>query len=411
MKPVLVLGGGISGVTAAVEMAEAGREVVLVEKEPWLGGNVLKMHNYFPKLCPPACGMEINFRRIRNNKRIIVKTGTEVISMSGEQGHMTVQLRTRPQLVNDFCTACGECVEVCPEQRPDQLNNGYGTTKAIYRTHELSFPQKFEIDTEYCAGTSCSKCVDACRYDAIDLNAQVVDENLEVHSVITATGWKSYDPETISGLNYTASKDIVKNMEFERLLSVAGPGEGKLKRPSDAKAPRSVAFVQCAGSRDRNYLPYCSAVCCSASMKHALNTVEIVKDADVTIYYIDLRVTGRNEDFLARVEQTNNISLVKGKVAAITPMEDGTLTVAAEDIGSGKKVKKNYDMVVLATGIVPANNVPGLNKNPEGFYNGIQPSGIYVAGCASKPQDVSSCVKDATGAALMAMQKQRGSEQ
>ena len=405
MNPILVIGGGIAGVTAAVELAETGREVVLIEKEPFLGGNVLKMHNYFPKLCPPACGMEINFRRIRNNRRIRVMTKSELTGVSGEQGNMTATIRSAPRMVNDLCTACGDCVPVCPEERPDAFNYGFGTTRAMYRNHPLAFPQKFEIDAAYCKGTACGRCVEVCSYGAIDLSAQPVEEELKIHSVVAATGWKPYDPSVIPGLNYAGSRDIVTNVEFERLLSVSGPGEGKLVRPSDGKVPGSIAFVQCAGSRDRNHLPYCSAVCCSASLKHALNITELLPGTKVTIYYIDLRVTGRNEDFLVRVENAKQVRLVKGKVAAVTPAAEGPgLLVEAEDIASRRKKKEMYDMVVLATGIIPANGVPGMQKNEDGFYTAVQPSGIFTAGCATRPLDVAATVKDVTGVALRAMQ-------
>lgn len=404
IKPVLVIGGGISGVTAAVELAEAGREVVLVEKEPCLGGNVVKMHNYFPKLCPPACGMEINFRRIRNNRRIRVMPASQVLEISGVQGAMKATIRTAPRMVNDLCTACGECVEVCPEERPDAFNYGFTATKAIYMNQPLAFPQKYEIDAAYCKGTACGKCLEACSYDAINLTAQAVEEELELHSVITATGWKPYDPSLIEGMNYAGSGDIVTNVEFERLLSVTGPGEGRLRRPSDGKEPRSVAFVQCAGSRDRNHLPYCSAVCCSASLKHALNITELLPETKVTIYYIDLRVTGRNEDFLVRVENAKQVQLVKGKVAVATPDVSGDgVVVEAEDITSGRKNKEKYDLVVLATGLVPANGVPVMQHNMTGFYSAAQPDGIFSAGCANRPMDVSASVKEATGAAVRAM--------
>ncbi|MCA1746143.1 MAG: heterodisulfide reductase subunit A, partial [Bacteroidales bacterium] len=213
-----------------------------------------------------------------------------------------------------------------------------------------------------------------------------------------------FDAAGIAGLAYNQSPDIVTNVEFERLLSVTGPNGGSLVRPSDNVAPRSIAFVQCAGSRDRNYLPYCSAVCCSASLKHALNVTELLPETKVTIFYIDLRVAGRNEDFLNRVERTKNIRLVKGKVARVDAFgKAGQLTVEAEDIASGRKVHEAFDMVVLATGIVPANGVPGMRVNEEGFYSGAQDDGIYAAACAKKPMDVSASVKDATAAAIKAM--------
>ncbi|MCA1747790.1 MAG: hypothetical protein LC655_08845, partial [Bacteroidales bacterium] len=360
--------------------------------------------NYFPKLCPPACGMEINFRRIRNNPRIRLLTHSEVKSIQGERGNMQVEVVAAPQMVNDRCTSCGDCTAACPEERPDSFNYNMGNTRAIYLPQPMAFPQKYAIDTEACTGPSCSKCVEACSYDAIELQATAQQQTLAVHSVIVATGWTSYDASLIDGLSYTKSPDIVTNVEFERLLSVTGPNGGSLVRPSDNVAPQSIAFVQCAGSRDRNHLPYCSAVCCSASLKHALNVTELLPSAKVTIFYIDLRVAGRNEDFLNRVERTKNIHLVKGKVARIeTPGATGQLRVHAEDIASGRKLHQAFDLVVLATGIVPVNGVPGMQVNEEGFYTGTQEDGIYAAACAKKPMDVSASVKDATAAAIKAM--------
>jgi quinone-modifying oxidoreductase subunit QmoA len=175
-------------------------------------------------------------------------------------------------------------------------------------------------------------------------------------------------------------------------------------RPSDKKTPASVAFVQCAGSRDRNYLPYCSAVCCSASLKHALNITELLPEAKVTIFYIDLRVIGRNEDFLKRVEAEKNVQLIKGKVASIQFDEKAAqLLLEVEDIVRGKKMTELFDMVVLATGIVPESTVPGLNINDAGFLAVNQMDGIFPAACAKKPMDVSASVKDATSAAVKAM--------
>jgi len=406
MKPILVIGGGIAGVTAAVELAEAGREVVLLEKGPYLGGNVVRMHNYFPKLCPPACGMEINFRRLRNNSRVTIKTHTEVLAVEGIQGDMKVKVRQSGMLVNDRCTACGDCIGVCPETRSDAFNYGFGQTRAIYHPQPLSFPRKYEIDQEACMGISCSKCVEACRYGAIDLESQPQEDTLEVHAVVMATGWKNYDASLLAGLGYDTSADVVTNVEFERLLSVTGPGEGKLKRPSDGKEPSSVAFVQCAGSRDRNHLHYCSAVCCSASLKHALNISELLPETKVTIFYIDLRVTGRNEDFLTRVEGTPGITLTKGKVAAVeTDVERGQLLVTAENIEAGKKETLPFDMVVLATGIVPSNGIPVEGRGADGFMTGRVHPGVYPVGCAVRPMDVSSTGKDAAAAAVKAMKE------
>ncbi len=403
-KPVLIIGGGISGVTTAVEIAEVGKEVILIEKMPYFGGNVVKFNNYFPKLCPPTCGLEINFRRIKQNPRIKYYTSTEVQEISGEKGNFNVKIKTSPQYIKNNCTACGKCAEICPEERPDEFNYGFTNTRAAYIPHEIAFPFKYHIDNEYCKKESCNKCVDACKYNAIDLSAKEKITELEVSSIVTATGWESYDASKIENLNYSDSKNIITNVEFERFIASNGVNENKLLRLSDNTEPKKVAFVQCAGSRDENHLPYCSAVCCSASLKHALTIQELYPKTEVKVFYIDMRVSGRNEDFLTEVQENKNIELVKGKVGKIIEAENGNLILEAEDILSGKKIKYEAEIVVLATGIVSSKTNLNLNRDQNQFITDKQIEGIIPVACSRKPMDVSSSVKDATSAAVKAIQ-------
>ncbi len=403
-KPVLIIGGGISGITTAVEIAEVGKEVILIEKEPYLGGNVVKFNNYFPKLCPPTCGLEINFRRIKQNPKIKYFTSTEVAEISGEKGNFSVKLKTAPQYIRNNCTACGKCAEVCSEERPNDFNYGFTKTKAAYLSHEMAFPYKYHIDDNYCKKESCNKCVDICEYNAIDLKTTEEIREIEVSSVVVATGWTNYDASKIENLNYATSKNIITNVEFERFLASNGVGENKLLRLSDNTEPKKIAFVQCAGSRDENHLPYCSSVCCSASLKHALNIQEIYPKSEIKIFYIDMRVTGRNEDFLTKVQANKNIELVKGKVGKITETENNNLILEAEDILSGRKIKYEANMVVLATGIVPSNINLNLKRDDNQFIKTDQIDGIIPVACSRKPMDVSASVKDATAAALKAIQ-------
>ncbi|MFC2102279.1 FAD-dependent oxidoreductase [Bacteroidota bacterium] len=403
-KPIVVIGGGISGVTAAVELAEAGREVILVEEQPYLGGNVARMNNYFPKLCPPSCGLEINFRRIRQNSRISVYPSSTVSNISGERGNFSLQITTSPQFVTNSCTACGECVDVCPEERPDQFNYSLTKTKAIFLPYEMAFPMKYTIDEDYCKREACNRCVEVCRYDAIDFGAKEEITEIDADAVIVATGWHNYDAGRLDTLSYLASPDIVTNVEFERLLAPNGPGEGALLRPSDNEPPKEIVFVQCAGSRDENHLPYCSAVCCSASLKHALTLQEKLPESKVKIFYIDLRVSGRNEDFLNRVKEHQNIDLIKGKVGRIEvdPVSK-KLIVEAEDILQGMKATYQADLVVLATGIVPNRFSETAAMTEYGFLAGEQQDGIIAVSCSKQPMDVSSSVKEATAAAMKAI--------
>jgi quinone-modifying oxidoreductase subunit QmoA len=406
-KPILVIGGGIAGLTTALEAAEAGCEVVLAEKQPWLGGRVAQMHQYFPKLCPPACGLEINFKRLKNNPRITVLTLAEVESITGAPGDFEVTLKLAPRYVTETCTACGACTAACPAERADEFNLGLKKTKAIYLPHAMAFPALYAIDRAACPA-GCQACAGACAYGAVKLDQAPERRTLRVAAVVAATGWKPYDATRLEHLGFGRYPNVVTNVIFERLASGDGPTGGKIARPSDGAPPKSVIFVQCAGSRDENHLPYCSAVCCAASLKQATYLRAQCPEAQITIFYIDIRTPGRLEDFYAATASQTKIELIKGKAAKVE--EDASsrdLLVTAEDALSGRKLTRRASLVVLATGIVP--QTEGL---PPGFaldeFRFLSPpngkTGLYAAGCAHRPGEVSATVQDATGAALKALQ-------
>jgi quinone-modifying oxidoreductase subunit QmoA len=406
---ILVVGGGVSGISAAVEASEAGQEVVLVERNPYLGGRVAQMNQYFPKLCPPSCGLEINLRRFKTSPRIRCLTLAEVVQITGEPGDYRAVIRRNPRFVNDRCTACGRCAEVCPNERADTYNFGMGSTKAAYLPFEMAYPLQYVIDAEACKGAECAECVSACEYDAIDLNMQPETLEVEVQAVIWATGWDPFDAGKIAGLGFGDHRNVITNMMMERLASVDGPTGGKIQRPSDQKGVESVAFVQCAGSRDENYLKHCSAVCCLASLKQARYVREQYPEADIYVFYIDIRAPGRLEDFLVASQRDEKLTLVKGKVAKITEVGDGDLEVVAEDTLSGEQVTQKVSLVVLATGLVPANGKAvqlegDLERDEHGFLTIEQPmGGMFAAGCAKRPTDVATSVRDATGAVARAL--------
>ncbi len=409
-RRILVVGGGISGVTTAVEASEAGCEVVLVEKNPYLGGRVAQMHQYFPKLCPPMCGLEISLRRLRTSGRIRCLTLAEVEKIAGEPGNYRATVRRHPRLVNENCTACGACVDVCPVDRPNAFNLDLDRNKAIYVPFEQAYPPRFVIDGDACEGASCSKCVEACAYDAIDLDEKPGTEEIEAGAIVFATGWQPYDAARMENLGFGRYANVVTNLMMERLAAVNGPTAGRITRPSDGKEIESIAFVQCAGSRDENYLKHCSGVCCSASLKQATYVREQHPDAQVFIFYIDIRTPGRLEDFYVARQADEKISIIKGKAAKIE--EDPStkdLVLEAEDVLGGGRLRQRVSMVVLATGIVPSDcpvELPGeLKRDEDGFLEPEQAqSGILAAGCAKRPVDVAACVRDATGVALKALQ-------
>lgn len=400
----IVIGGGIAGITAAVELADTGKKVVLLEKEPYLGGKVSKLNNYFPKLCPPSCGLEINYQRIRSNPRISYYTGAEVFDIKGNEGDFTLKVKLAPALINNQCTSCGLCAEVCPQEQPLEIGSSQAR-KSAYINNGLAFPVKYTIDPLSCLREACAKCMEVCEYDAIQLGAQESEIELHAQKVIVTSGWDPYDASLIENFSYADDPDVVTNMEFESMLAFCNEEGKKLQRPSDGKSPERIAFVQCAGSRDIKHLPYCSAVCCAASVKHALTLAAAYPDLKSEIFYIDLRLPGRNENLLNKAEASPSISLTKGKVGRIETSDDG-LMLELEDILAGKKRKENFDMVVLATGMVPAKVLPGLSKNEAGFLKDIQQKGIHPASSCKRPMDVSTSVKDATATALKSMRKE-----
>ncbi|WP_031387255.1 CoB--CoM heterodisulfide reductase iron-sulfur subunit A family protein [Desulfonatronum thiodismutans] len=405
---ILVVGGGFSGITAALEAAEVGHDVYIIEKNSCLGGRVSQLNQYFPKLCPPSCGLEINYQRIKNNPRVKFFTLAEVVSVSGSPGNYTAKIKISPRYVNTNCTACDKCSQVCPVETDSEFELGLQKRKAVYRPHLNSFPMRYVIDPAVCLGKSCSKCVEACAYDAIELDDREKEITLNVGAVVWATGWKPYDVSKLEILGAGKIKNAISNMQMERLASPSGPTNGQILRPSDGKAPERIAFVQCAGSRDESHLSYCSYICCMASLKQVTYLRAQYPDAQIVIYYIDIRTPGRYDKFLQKIREDEKVMMVKGKVAQV--MEDGAtgdVLVTAEDIIKGIKKEERYDMVVLATGMEPSvagQTLPaGMQQDDDGFCIS-QEAGVIAAGCAKMPLDVMRSAQTATGAALKAIQ-------
>ncbi len=404
-RPILVVGAGIAGVTAALEASEAGRDVVLVEREAAVGGRVLRNHQYFPKLCPPSCGMEINTRRLERNPRVQVLTGCTVTKASPADGGWRVTLTHAPAFVNDQCTACGDCSGVCPAQVADPFNLGMTKVPAVRLPFPNAWPRRFVLDRPACP-PGCRACVEACKYKAIDLAVTEREETVDVGAVVIATGWHPYPLEKLPELGGGIFPDVISNVQMERIAAHSGPTRGKILRPSDGQPPKRVAFVQCAGSRDVKHLPYCSAVCCLASLKQALYVREQLPETEVNLYYIDRRTPGRNEEMLTKVAAMSGVNLIKGKVGKVDRDDAGGLRLRLEDVASGRLVSAGADLVVLATGMVPSLSVDPLPfpvpKDEDGFGLDSLESGLCVAGVARRPEDVAASVRDATGAAAKA---------
>lgn len=409
-KPILVIGGGIAGMTAAVEAAEVGYPVVLVESESFLGGRVIRSHRYFPKMCPPACGFEINTRRIRHNPNIAVHTLSTVEELTGEAGAFRARIKTKPRYVTGEVSIPPEVPEAMTSETANAFNMGLDTTKALHLPHPAAYPALHVLDRDALSETDTALLTEKVPPGSIDLDMEEQEFWLDVGAVIVATGWRGYDPSNLGLLGFGQSPDVVTNLMIERFAAETGPTGGRIAKPSNGELPGSVAFIQCAGSRDENHLAYCSAVCCMASLKQARYLREQDPDVDITIFYIDVRTVGRLETFYTDLLKDEKVSFVKGKVAGVS--EDpgtGKLVLDVEDTVAGEKPSPSFDLVVLATGIVPNTaDVPlpmDLEVDEHGFLSGeTGVDGVFAAGCATHPCDVSRTTKEATASALKAIQ-------
>lgn len=403
----LVVGGGIAGMTTSIETAEACKHVILVERQASIGGRVAAMYQYFPKLCPPTCGVEINLKRIKNSPYVRVLTLAEVEKISGTPGDYEVQIKLHPRYVNEKCTACGECEKVCEIERQDDFNYGMSKTKAIYMPHLMAYPARYVVDPKHAGEAAMQKCVEACPYGAIDLKMEPRTITAKVGGIVWATGWSPYDATKLENLGFGQYRNVITNVMMERLAAPNGPTNGKILRPSDSQVPKRIGFVQCAGSRDEKHLPYCSAVCCLASMKQAAYIRAQHPDAEVHVFYIDVRSPGRYEDFYVKAQGDAKLHFHRGKVAKIEENpQTGSLILESENTLAGQIMRTEVDMAVLAVGMVPNTSTvkPPLATEIDDYgfiVSGCE--GVVGAGTVVRPMDVASCVQDATGAALKAI--------
>jgi quinone-modifying oxidoreductase, subunit QmoA len=410
-QTILVVGGGISGMTAALEAAECGKQVVLVEKNHTLGGRTALLYRYFPKLCHPTCGLEINMRRLKGNRNIRVITMAQVTEISGSRGDYTATLRISPRYVNENCTGCGACSDAVDAMVDNPYNYNLNQIKAAFLPHAMAYPQRYVLDPSIIGTPDAEKAKAACKYNAIDLDMKEETVQLKAGSVIWATGWQPYDASKIQPYGYDRFPNVITSVEFERIADPHGPTGGKLLRPSDGKEAKNVAFIQCAGSRDENHLRHCSRICCMASLKQTQYVTEkFGADGKSTIYYIDIRAIDRFEDFYAKVQKDPTVKFTKSKVAKITLHEpSGDLLLHGVDTEGYHRYENQHDLVVLAIGMEPSVHgakIPAeIITDSSGFIESTpQSSAVFGAGCASNALDVNRSVQSATAAALRAIQ-------
>jgi len=418
-RRALVIGGGVSGLQAAMDIADHGYDVILVEKNPSIGGKMIQLSETFPTLDCSQCILTPKMVEVSRHPRIKLLTYHEVDSISGFVGNFKVRIKKKPRYVDEtLCNLCGECEKVCPQIVPDEFNMGLSFRKAIYMPFPQAIPGTFTLDAEHCLGLNpvrCGKCKDVCDKKAIDYDMKETIVEEEVGAVVVATGYDLYTMQALGEYGGEKYLDVVNGLEFERILSASGPTGGEIRRPSDGKVPQSVVFVQCSGSRDtEKHLPYCSKICCMYTAKHAMMYRHRVPDGQAIVFYIDVRTGGKGfDEFYMRTVEEDKVLYIRGKVSKIFK-EGDKLIVWGVDTLTGKKVEVEADMVVLAMAMVKADGVQDLLKKLKiatdihGFLAEAHPklrpveslnAGFYLAGCAQGPKDIPETVAQASAAA------------
>jgi len=427
-KRALVLGGGVSGMTAALNIAESGHEVILVEKKASLGGMASLLDKTFPKVDCTSCQLQDLINKVTSNPRIKILTLSEVKEVSGFVGNFDAKILRRPTYVSELCTGCGLCIEACPVTLPDEVLSSLLVRKPISLVSSPKAPtascsgrSAWERSTVHTSGmpvgsrvavidrdncTSCGICARKCPMRAIELDHPSVEESHEVGAIVVAIGFELFDPCKKPEYGHSTLRDVVTNLELERMLSPLGPTHGNVARPSNGEVPRNVAFIQCVGCRDDKSNPYCGRICCLITLKQAILLKEKYPDLDITVFYIDVRTGGKEYEMLYSKAQQLGCRFVRGRPSRVEGVEDH-LTVRSEDTLTGNPLAESFDLVVLATGMEAPKDSKIVSEmlkvpiDPYGFlmeaHIKLKPAetvvdGVMLAGSCSGPMDIPSSV-------------------
>jgi heterodisulfide reductase subunit A len=421
-REALVIGGGVAGIQAALDLADTGYKVYLVEKSPSIGGKMAQLDKTFPTMDCSICILAPKMSEVGRHPNIELLTNSEVVEISGYIGNFKVKVQKKPRYVTKECTACGDCIDVCPVEVPNEFDVGLTWRKAIYIPFAQAVPALYLIDEKSCIGlgeNTCARCKDVCGPDAINFNDKPEEVELDVGTIIVATGMDVYDPVALTEYGYLRVPNAITSLEFERLINAGGPTGGRLVRPSDMRIPKTVAFIQCIGSRSKKKgNPYCSNVCCMNTIKEALLIKEHWPDTKIYVFYIDIRAFGKGFENLFRRAKEEGVIFIRGLPAEIIEdKKSHNLWLIGENTLEKKIYKVNVGMVVLAVGLRPSDDSDNvqqllrLSKTSDGFFMEAHPKlrpvdtptgGVFLAGCAEGPKDIKDSVTQASAAASRA---------
>lgn len=422
-KRALVIGGGIAGIQTALDIADAGYEVDIVEKTPSIGGRMSQIDKTFPTLDCSACILTPKMVDAAAHEKIKIYTYSEVENVSGFVGDFTVDIRKKARSVDmDKCTGCGVCQEKCPSKKtPSEFNRGLNNRSAIYTPFAQAIPNVPVIDREACIKFKtgkCGLCAKVCGAGAIDYEQKDEIVTNKYGAIVVATGFDMIKLDKFDEYAYSQSPDVITSFELERIMNAAGPTKGHLERMSDHKAPKEMVFIQCVGSRcsDNRGKPYCSKVCCMYTAKHAMLIRDKYPDVNVTVFYIDVRTPGKNfDEFYRRAVEEYGVHYIKGQVGKVMPQADGSLLVKGVDLIDNRQILKKADMVVLAAAIEPNEDVRKIatmltaSIDTNNFLTEAHPklrpvesptAGIFLSGMSQGPKDIPETVAQAGAAAI-----------
>jgi heterodisulfide reductase subunit A len=417
-RDVLVIGGGVAGIAAALDLADAGLHVFLVERRPTIGGYMALLTDVFPTNDCSICVLGPKMSEVYNHPGITLMTYSEVLGVEGSVGNFTVTGVRRARYVDEkLCKGCiNECASVCPVDVPSEYDFGIGKRKAIYVPYPQAVPLAACIDPQACIG--CARCEQACPARAVKLDQEPQDFKINVGAIIVATGWQPFDASRKEEYGFGRYRDVITTLQMERMLNASGPTKGEVVSPSTGNIASSIAFLQCVGSRDATVGNcYCSRVCCMASLKNAQLVKEKYPETVVTIYYIDIRACGEGyEEFYIRAQKLG-INFVRSRVSRIEEV-DGQIFLIFEDTQSAEVRRVRHDLAVLSVGLEPdsradvVGNLLGLSRRPDRFFEIAHPKmrpveahidGVFIAGCASGPKEIPISIAQGSAAAAKAV--------